>query len=91
MSAQTRAQLMEAATISTTILQQRARPKGFNLGINMGSFAGASIPAHLHMHVLPRYAGDTNFLPILAETKVISIDLIKMYEDLKPHFDAVEL
>lgn len=91
LSAQTRAELMEVANISTKILTQAARPDGFNIGFNMGKAAGGSIPTHLHLHVLPRWLGDTNFLPTLSTTKVISFDLPKIYQDLKPRFDAVSL
>ena len=84
-----RAELMEFANASTLILKKVAHAQGFNIGLNIGTVAGGSIPTHLHMHVLPRWIGDTNFLPTLGETKVISFDLVKMYEDLKPHFDAI--
>ncbi len=91
LSKETSAQLMAATTASTVILKKKARPDGFNIGLNLGKMAGASIPAHLHMHLLPRWTGDTNFLPTLTDTKVISFDLEKMYLDLKPEFDAITL
>lgn len=91
LSSQARAELMEVTTAATTILQKTARPNGFNVGLNLGKAAGASIPTHLHMHVLPRWAGDTNFMPTLGETKVISFDLHKIYADLKPHFDELKI
>ena len=89
LSQATRSQMMELACASTTILQKAARPDGFNIGFNLGTAAGGSIPNHIHMHVLPRWSGDTNFLPTISQTKVISYDLPAMYADLKPHFDKL--
>ncbi len=60
-------------------LRRTIRPHGFNLGINLGRTAGAGIPGHLHVHLVPRWNGDTNFLPILAHTKVISQSLDELY------------
>jgi ATP adenylyltransferase len=74
---------------STQILQNTLNCDGLNIGANLGKAAGAGIPSHLHMHILPRWTGDTNFLPLLAETKTISFDLNKIYAELKPHFDAI--
>ena len=50
-----------------------------NIGINLGSHAGAGLPEHLHYHIIPRWSGDTNFLPLIAETKVISMSLDHVY------------
>jgi ATP adenylyltransferase len=59
----------------TKALQTVSRPDGFNIGSNIGRTAGAGIDQHIHFHIVPRWSGDTNFMPILAETKMISEDM----------------
>ncbi|MDR3551128.1 MAG: HIT domain-containing protein [Candidatus Babeliales bacterium] len=89
LSPQARCELIELTTHATTIVKEVLGCHGVNVGLNLGKAAGAGIPNHLHMHVLPRFAGDTNFLPVLADTKQISFDLPKMYQKLKPSFDNI--
>ncbi len=81
-----RTELMELITHSTSILKKELNAHGMNVGLNLGKAAGAGMPSHLHFHVLPRWNGDTNFLPTLANTKQISTDLVKLFFQLKPHF-----
>lgn len=89
LSKEARIEMTELAHASCLILQNKRNAQGVNIGINMGKAAGAGIPAHLHQHILPRFFGDTNFLPILAETKQISFDLDQVYQELKPEFDTI--
>jgi ATP adenylyltransferase len=66
-------------------LRQCMNPQGFNLGVNIGKAAGAGVYDHVHFHIVPRWEGDTNFMPILAETRVIPELLDDTYDQLKAH------
>lgn len=90
-SKEARTELIELTAQATDIVKKAFDANGVNVGINLGKAAGAGMPAHLHMHVLPRFTGDTNFMPTLANTKVISFDLKEIYHTLKGLFDAVVL
>ena len=82
----TAADLMHVSQRSVGILQDVYRPHAFNLGLNLGRTAGAGLPDHLHVHVVPRWDGDTNFMPIVGETKVLPESLDQTYARLAPHF-----
>ncbi len=79
-------ELMELTKQAASTLQQELKNDGANIGLNLGKAAGAGIPSHIHMHVLPRWFGDTNFLPILADVKLVSTDMEKLYQRLLPYF-----
>ncbi|MBN1368969.1 MAG: HIT domain-containing protein [Dehalococcoidaceae bacterium] len=69
------------------IIRRLWNPAGFNMGMNMGRIAGAGIDQHIHTHVVPRWAGDTNFMPVIAGTGVVSSALDENYRELKPEFE----
>lgn len=71
---------------SVEVLQNVLKPEAMNVGLNLGRWAGAGLPEHLHYHIVPRWAGDTNFFPVIAETKVCSMSLKQIYDRLSPHF-----
>jgi len=71
---------------SIDVLREAVCPGGFNLGVNLGHIAGAGIVDHIHWHVVPRWAGDTNFMPVLADVKSIPEHLASTYARLRPHF-----
>ena len=76
-------EILDLANDSIARLHLVMRPHGYNLGINLGKGAGAGIPGHLHLHIVPRWVGDTNFMPILANAKVISQSLAQAHRLLK--------
>jgi ATP adenylyltransferase len=79
---------MDLAKWCHTILETVYHPHGFNLGMNIGRAAGAGIADHFHLHLLPRWFGDTNFTTVVSETRVLPEDLAVTFHKLKSHFDA---
>jgi ATP adenylyltransferase len=63
-------------------IKKALSPDGYNVGINIGADAGAGLLSHIHIHLVPRWQGDTNFMPVLSQTKVISQSLQKLYRKL---------
>jgi ATP adenylyltransferase len=81
--------VMQLTRLSIRLLQEAFHPDGFNLGVNMGRVAGAGIADHLHWHVVPRWNGDTNFMPVLADVRVIPESLPVVYTRLRDALGAV--
>jgi len=86
-----RAEMMEVVSVTERVMTEVLKAEGYNVGINLGIAGGGGIPAHIHIHVLPRWKGDTNFLETIGQTKLISADLVKTFNDLKEGFASVTL
>lgn len=82
LKADTLAEMMSMAVRSMHAIREAFGPDGFNLGINVARPAGAGIVDHVHMHVVPRWAGDSNFMPVTGETRVLPCDLETVYDRL---------
>jgi len=76
----------EIVSRSLKVLRQVFNPGGFNIGINMGKVAGAGLEEHVHTHIVPRWQGDTNFMPVLSDVRVVPEALAETYEKLKGKF-----
>ncbi len=81
--AETTAEMMALSQQAISVLQAKYEPHGFNVGFNQGRVAGAGVEHHIHMHVVPRWGGDTNFMPVLADTRVMPQTLEQTYEALE--------
>ena len=81
-----RAALFELTNTAIEVSNDAMGPEGFNVGMNIGKAGGAGIPGHLHVQVVPRWSGDTNFMPVTANTKVLPEMLAETYAKLRPRF-----
>ena len=81
-------ELMDLAQRTETVLQQVYSPQGFNFGLNVGRAAGAGVAGHLHLHAMPRWTGDTNFMTTIAESRVLPEDLAMTWKRLRAAFRA---
>jgi len=89
LSAEAAAELMVLTQVSVRRLRDVYRPQGLNLGMNLGECAGAGIAGHVHMHVLPRWPGDANFMTTVGETRVMPEELPETWRKLKAAFGAL--
>ncbi|MDP9224947.1 MAG: HIT domain-containing protein [Actinomycetota bacterium] len=81
--------VMDLIAKSVDILKEAMTPDGFNVGMNLGAVAGAGVPGHLHVHVVPRWGGDTNFMTVVGETKVLPEMIADTDARLRPLFAAL--
>ena len=86
-----RQEIFELMDSSVRALKKAMNPDGFNIGINLGRAAGAGIDDHIHVHVVPRWNGDTNFMSVVSDTRVIPDDLLKTCEQLKSCFSSCQV
>jgi ATP adenylyltransferase len=80
-----RVALFETVSNACSNLRKEMKPDGFNIGLNLGSVAGAGFAEHLHVHIVPRWNGDTNFMPVVGDVKVISEAIEATYQKLKKY------
>lgn len=81
-------EMMVLTQRAQTVIQERMHPQGFNLGMNQGRAGGAGIAEHVHLHVVPRWVGDTNFMPVVGDLRVMPQHLDETYALLRPGFDT---
>jgi len=84
--AETLAEMMKLAQAAEAALRAEYHPEGINVGFNLGRCAGAGVAGHLHLHMLPRWFGDTSFMTVIGETRVLPEDLRATYQKLRKHF-----
>jgi len=85
-------ELLDLASLTqkcVAVIKKTMKPQGFNLGMNLEKVSGAGVADHLHVHIVPRWTGDTNFMPVLGNTKLISLALKDTYEQLKEEFQKL--
>ncbi|NPA54532.1 MAG: HIT domain-containing protein [Aquificae bacterium] len=87
---ETLCELSKLTQLSIKAIKEALKPDGFNLGFNLGRAAGAGLEEHIHNHVVPRWIGDTNFMPVIGEVKVISQDLKEIYKKIKAALKKIE-
>ena len=85
-----RAELADLLRAALRILRRRYAPHGFNAGMNLGRSAGAGVAGHYHLHIVPRWTGDSNFMPLVAGARVFIEDLRTTYDRLRPLFDELQ-
>ncbi len=90
MSEEEGAEMLELTKKAVKVIKKVMKPDGFNIGINIGKVAGAGIEQHLHIHIVPRWEGDTSFIPVLADVKIIPEAVAETYKKLKRGFEELE-
>jgi ATP adenylyltransferase len=82
--------LMLTVRLSHQVLEEASSPQGFNVGMNLGKAAGAGVDEHLHVHIVPRWNGDTNFMSVTADARVVPESLLATFDRLKPLFERLQ-
>jgi ATP adenylyltransferase len=82
-------EMMSLLSLGLSAVRKAWNPEGFNIGGNIGKVAGAGVKDHVHLHVVPRWAGDTNFMPVFAETRVIPQTLAETYDEIRAAVDSL--
>ena len=83
------AEFFELTRLTVKLMKKALKPHSLNIGMNLGRSSGAGIPEHLHMHIVPRWNGDTNFMPVIGLTKIVSVPLEPIYDAIKKEFDKL--
>jgi ATP adenylyltransferase len=83
-------EMADLLKLSLSVLRKTYRPHGFNTGMNIGRSAGAGVADHYHLHVIPRWTGDSNFMPLIGKTKVVIEDIETTYKKLRSHFQKMK-
>ncbi len=78
--------LFAALRLCRNVLEKTAAPQGFNIGVNLGKAAGAGVDDHIHIHIVPRWNGDTNFMSVIGDVRIMPVNLLNNYENLLPGF-----
>jgi ATP adenylyltransferase len=89
LDATARAEMMELTSQCMTVLKKTYHPQGFNMGANIGEAAGAGVPGHVHIHIVPRWGGDTNFMSTLGETRVLPEAIEDTYKRIREGFESI--
>lgn len=89
LTAEERADLMELTDMGCRAITAAYHPHGYNIGMNLGHVAGAGIPGHLHMHIVPRWSGDTNFMTVVSDTRVLPEALDASFSRLRDAFNSL--
>ncbi len=83
------AEFFELTRLTVKLMKKALKPHSLNIGMDLGRSSGAGIPEHLHMHIVPRWNGDTNFMPVIGLTNVVSVPLEPIYDAIKKEFDKL--
>jgi ATP adenylyltransferase len=89
LSTEEAADIMAQVALGIRALRKSTNPEGFNIGFNIGKIAGAGVVDHVHAHIVPRWSGDTNFMPVLADVRLIPQDLNETYAELKAAVEEI--